>query len=189
MAIDWAGIATKKAVRAAIAITLAWAVRRILRSRSAEGVLGTGTRVLRYGSAFRLAGVAGLVASAWLIGFAQRLPDVRTPVVVFAALVALSQVALLTTTLRTVIEYDRFAIFSRSPWRGAVTLQWTEVIDVRFGTGMREFRLTGRDGGRVTVGMFMEGVGDFAAELPSLVAPNLCAEALAEYARQRGRHL
>lgn len=184
----WEKALPKLMIKLAIAGILAWVVKTALAAKPREGMLGTGARELAYGRVVALIGGVGLAVALAIIGYALGHDEARGVLIGFGVLLGAAQAALLATALGTAIEYDRSAISARSVWRGDVVLQWTEVTRVSFRSGAGAFRLEAADGRRIDIGMMLEGVGALVAELPELVPPDRCRDALADYARLRSRY-
>jgi len=125
----------------------------------------TGRFILSYLSFFKILGLVCCIGMPVLLIILAIMVPFKNPGDpyaaggMFAAFFLLGLILYLESKSR--IEFDEKELSGWSPWRGARSMPWSDVADVRYSPGSQYFTVTSQHGTKIRIHAMMRGVKDF----------------------------
>lgn len=83
------------------------------------------------------------------------------------------------------VEFTDRSITGHSPWHLPRTIEWMDVIEVRYSQFWDGFLIRGGCGETIHASRFLVGVGEFASAMRSQIRPQICGEAMRKFHQHR----
>jgi hypothetical protein len=125
----------------------------------------SGTYILEYPSLFRMLGLFCCIVMPLLLIILVIVIPFKNPEDPYAAGGMFALFFLLGLVLylesKSRIEFDQKNLSAWSPWRGARSISWGDVADVRYSAGSQYFTVTSGNGTKIRIHSMMRGINDF----------------------------